>query len=187
MLLLPFLRPNSLALLGSFVLGVAGCESRQSSPAAHASRPIPPVSAPNHRPAVAHRLGDTGLFLTLPSGFALKTTNAADFLVYYFAPADTTVQADFSGGLYLGSQPQGDVTDTTGGCRTRRATAVLLGRPATFVIHRCATGYTVSSVFASRSGRGWDAQVDAFGEAKSAAGLRQLLAVFATLRRQADP
>jgi hypothetical protein len=42
-------------------------------------------------------------------------------------------------------------------------------------------------VFDSHSGRSWDGQANAFGEAKSAAGLRQLLAIFATLRRQPQP
>jgi hypothetical protein len=113
----------------------------------------------------------------------LKATNGADFLVYYFAPADTTVQADFSGGLYLGnySQPQDAPADTLAGCRVRQAAVTLLDRPATFSIRCCATGYAINSVFGSRS---WVAQVNAFGEAKSAAGLRQLLAIFATLHRQ---
>jgi hypothetical protein len=107
--------------------------------------------------------------------------------VYYFAPADTTVRTDFTGGLYLGNQPQGDEPDSVAGCRTRRTTTTLLGHPATFSIRRCATGYTVNSVFDSHSGRTWDGLANAFGEAKSAAGLRQLLAVFATLRRQPSP
>ncbi|MDO7874407.1 hypothetical protein Q5H93_06655 [Hymenobacter sp. ASUV-10] len=179
--------PRCTALLGSLALALAACDG---PPPSTTTRPAPPAAAtppppaPNYRPATKQRLGDTDFYLTLPRGFALKSTNAADFLVYYFAPADTTVRADFTGGIYLGSQPQGDVADTTNGCRTRRATVSLLGRPTPVTIHRCATGYTVSSVFASRSGRGWDAQVDAFGEAKSAAGLRQLLAVLAMLRRQ---
>jgi len=182
-----FVYARCAALLGGLALFLAACDGRQppaaTSPAAPASvAPAPP--GPDYRLATEQRLGDTDFYLTLPTGFRVKSTNAADFLVYYFAPADTTVRADFTGGLYFGSQPQGDVTDTTSGCRTRRATMLLLGRPTPVTIHRCATGYTVSSVFASRSGRGWDAQVDAFGEAESAAGLRQLLAVLATLRRQ---
>jgi hypothetical protein len=136
---------------------------------------------------VEQQLGETGFYLSLPSGFAVKSTNAADFLVYYFAPADTTVQADYSGGLYLGSQPQGEEADTLAGCRIRRADVVLLGHPATFSIRHCATGYTINSVFDTHSGRTWDGQANAFGEAKSAAGLRQLLAIFATLRHQPQP
>jgi hypothetical protein len=124
--------------------------------------------------------------LAIPPGFALKATNGADFLVYYFAPTDTTVQADFSGGLYLGNypQPQDAPADTLAGCRVRQAAVTLLDRPATFSIRRCATGYAINSVFDSHSNLSWDAQVNAFGEAKSAAGLRQLLAIFATLHRQ---
>lgn len=181
----PFLRPPAVALLGSLVLSLAACESRQP-PTAPPPKPTPPA-ATDYRPAVEQRLGTTDFYLTLPQGFTIKSTNAADFLVYYFAPADTTVRADFTGGLYFGSQPQGDVTDTTAGCRTRRTPVVLLGSAVPVTIHRCATGYTVSSVFASHSGRTWDGQVDAFGEAKSAAGLRQLLAVLTTLRHQPKP
>ncbi|GAB3637376.1 hypothetical protein GCM10027422_29660 [Hymenobacter arcticus] len=174
------------ALLGVGALGLTACPA-PDQPAATAAKPhpVPAARVPAPAPLTApQQLGKTGFYLALPPGFALKATNGPDFLVYYFAPADTTVQADFSGGLYLGGHPQGDEGDTTGGCRVRRVAVTLLGHPATFTIHRCATGYTVNSVFASHSGRGWDAQVNAFGEAKSAAGLRQLLAIFATLRRQ---
>lgn len=175
-------------LLGVFALGLASCPA-PNQPAATATRPrrAPAARAPT-RPSLTapQQLGNTDFYLALPSGFALKATDGPDFLVYYFAPADTTVRADFSGGLYLGSQPQpqDSPADTLAGCRVRRAAVTLLGHPATFSIRRCATGYVLNSVFDSHSGRGWDAQVNAFGEAKSAAGLRQLLAIFATLRRQ---
>jgi hypothetical protein len=174
------------ALLGVFALGLTACLGPDQPAATTTALPPRPAASvpPLEVLQTARQLGKTDFYLTLPPGFALKATDGADFLVYYFAPADTTVQADFSGGLYLGGHPQGDVADTTGGCRVRHAAAILLGQPATFTIRRCATGYTVNSVFASHSSQGWDAQVNAFGEAKSAAGLRQLLAIFATLRRQ---
>ena len=176
------------ALLGVCALGLLGCPG-PDQPAATAARPrqVPAARVPARPPLTApQQLGKTDFYLTLPPGFALKATNGPDFLVYYFAPADTTVRADFSGGLYLGSQPQPQESpaDTLAGCRVRRAAVTLLGYPATFSIRRCATGYVLNSVFDSHSGRSWDAQVNAFGEAKSAVGLRQLLAIFATLRRQ---
>ena len=171
-------------LLGSVALSLSACQPDQSPRAGKTPmvEPIAPIAA--RPPLVEQPLGKTDFYLSIPARFALKTTDAADFLVYYFAPADTTVQADFSGGLYLGNQPQGDEADTMAGCQTRRAAVSVMGRPVTFSIRRCATGYTINSVFDSHSGRGWDAQANAFGEAKSAAGLRQLLAIFATLRRQ---
>ena len=175
-------------LLGSAALSWSACQPDRSptvgqAPAAGLVVPVA-VSLP---PLVEQQLGKTDFSLAIPARFTLKATNGPDFLVYYFAPADTTVQADFSGGLYLGNQPQGDEADSMAGCRTRRAAVTMMGRPATFAIRRCATGYTINSVFDSHSGRTWDAQVNAFGEAKSAAGLRQLLAIFATLRRQPAP
>ena len=177
------------ALLGCSALGLVACQ--QNGPPVVAT-PTPTqgprdLGAARSKPPVAHRLGKTDYYLTLPPGFALKTTDGPDFLVHYFAPADTTVRADFTGGLYQGGYPQGDATDTTGGCRIRRVVVTWQGHPATFTVHRCATGYTINSVFDSHSGRSWDARNNAFGEAKSAAGLRQLLAVFATLRRQPQP
>ena len=173
------------ALLGSAALSWSACHPDQSPVAGQAPvvGPIVPVVV-SPPPLVEQRLGKTDFSLAIPAKFTLKATNGPDFLVYYFAPADTTVQADFSGGLYLGNQPQGDEVDSMAGCQTRRAAVAVLGHPALFAIHRCATGYTVNSVFDSHSGRTWDAQVNAFGEAKSAAGLHQLLAIFATLRRQ---
>jgi hypothetical protein len=178
---------SRVAMLGAAGLSLTAC--RDNDQASIATTAIPgraPADTLAAREAslVEQPLGKTGLYLSLPPGFAIKTTDAADFLVYYFAPADTTVQADFSGGLYLGNQPQGDEPDSSAGCRTRRATVALLGHPATFSIRRCATGYVLNSVFDSRSGRTWNGQANAFGEAKSAAGLRRLLAIFATLRRQ---
>lgn len=177
------------ALLSAFLLNLAGCRGDDRPAAGTVAAPKAPADTVATRPLlmVEHRLGDTDFYLSLPPGFALKSTNAADFLVYYFAPADTTVRADFTGGLYLGTQPQGDVADTTAGCQTRRVPITLLGRPVPFTIHRCAAGYSINSIFDPRSGRRWDTESNAFGDAKSAAGLRQLLAVFATLRRQPAP
>ena len=53
----------------------------------------------------SQQLGKTDFYLALPPRFALKTTDGPDLQVYYFAPADTTVQADFSGRLYFGGYP----------------------------------------------------------------------------------
>ena len=182
------LRAGCATLLGA-ALALAGCRDpdRPAAGPTHPAKPAANTQISKPLPMQEQRLGNTDFYLSLPPGFALKATNAADFLVYYFAPADTTVQADFSGGLYLGSQPQGDEPDSVAGCRTRRAAVTLLGQPATVSIRRCATGYALNSVFDSRSGRTWDGQANAFGGAKSAAGLRQLLAIFATLRRQPPP
>lgn len=165
-------------LLGSAALGLLACQPDQPPTAA------PAAPAETSLPLAEQPLDKTDFYLSIPIGFALKATNGPDFLVYYFAPADTTVQANFSGGLYLGGHPQEDQATSPAGCQTRRAAVAVLGHSVPFTIHRCATGYTVNSVFDSHSGRGWDAQVNAFGEAKSAAGLRQLLAIFVTLRRQ---
>jgi len=167
-------------------LGLTGCPA-PDHPAATAAKPLAaPAARVPARLTAPQQLGKTDFYLALPPRFALKTTDGPDFQVHYFAPADTTVQADFSGGLYFGGypQPQDSPADTLAGCRVRRAAVTLLGHPATFTIRRCATGYAINSVFDSHSGRGWDERVNAFGEAKSAAGLRQLLAIFATLRHQ---
>lgn len=174
-------------LLGSAVLSLSACQPDQPPVATKAPATKPVASVVASPPLMEQPLGKTDFYLSIPSGFALKTTDAADFLVYYFAPADTTVRADFTGGLYLGNQPQGNEANTMPGCQTRRAAVTVMGRPVTFAIRRCATGYTINSVFDSHSGRTWDGQANAFGEAKSAAGLRQLLAIFATLRRQPAP
>ena len=172
-------------LLGAAVLGLAACQSHPDKPPATAS-PAP------HRPPlpeprlVTHALGRSGYSVALPADYSLKSTDAADFQVYYFASADTLSRHYFTGGLYFGTQPQGP-DSTTADCQVRRQPATLLGRPATWHVTRCASGYTVHALFDSHSGRGWDAQINAFGEARSAAELRQLLAVFATLRREVKP
>ena len=156
-------------LLGSATLSMGACQPGQSPVAGKA-----PVAKPVALAVASPPLGKTDYRLSIPPRFALKVTNGADFLVYCFTPANTTVQADFSGGLYLGNfpRPQDEPNDTLAGCRVRRVAVTLLGHPATVSIRRCATGYTLNSVFDSHSGYGWDTQVNAFGEAKSAAGLR---------------
>ena len=172
--------------LGVGLTGLAACQEHGRALAA--ADPIAtrqPTPAPTAQ-LVAQQLGKSDFWISLPPDYRLKTTDGPDFLVYYFAPADTTGRTSFTGGLYLGGHPQG--ADSAGpGCQQRQAPVVVLGHPASFVVRRCATGYTVNAVFASQSGQPWNPLINAFGEAKSAAELRQLLAVFATLRRQPAP
>lgn len=171
-----------LRLVSAVALGLTACQPHSDAPPATAGPPATRPAQPPARPTAPQPLGRSGYTLALPADYALKPTDGADFQVYYFAPADTLAASHFSGGLYFGTQPQGP-DSAAAGCQERRQPATLLGQPATWHITRCASGYTVYALFDSRSGRGWDAQVNAFGEARSAAELRQLLAVFATLRR----
>lgn len=185
---MPGLLQRTIRLLaGAAVLGVTACQS-PDQPAA-AVRPAKAQSQPAAPPApelVEQALGKTGFFVSLPSTYALKSTDAADFLVYYFAPADTTVRTHFTGGIYFGGHPQG-IDSAAAGCQVRRVPATLLGRPATWRVQRCATGYALDAVFDSHSAEDWNPLINTFGEAKSAAELRQLLAIFATLRYQPTP
>ncbi|MBF9220455.1 hypothetical protein [Hymenobacter ruricola] len=162
---------------------VAACHGPDQPATAPPLAEKPPQVAVAAPRLVEQALGDSGYFVTLPGTYKLRSTDAADFLVYYFAPADTTVRTSFTGGLYFGGHPQ-EASETGPGCQLRRVPTTLLGRPATWRVQRCATGYTVSAVFDSHSGQGWNPLINAFGEAKSAAELRQLLAIFASLRQQ---
>ena len=174
--------------LGLGSCGLAACQGPgQTAPATapaalpgKAARPVP-AAAPDP-PLLSQQLGTSGLWLSLPATYRLTTTDGPDFLVYYFAPADTTVQTSYSGGLYLGGHPQGFTNEA--GCQQRRVAVPVLGRPAPFTVQRCATGYTLDAVFDSGRSQSFDSKINAFGSAKSAAELRQLLAVFATLRRR---
>lgn len=173
--------PRSMHLLaGAVALGMVACQS----PGQTSSAP-PPTAAPAPQ-LVEQALGKNSFFVSLPSTYTLRSTDAADFLVYYFAPADTTVETSFTGGVYFGGHPQGD-NKVAAGCQVRRVPTTLLGRPATWRVQRCATGYTLDAVFDSHSGQGWNPLINAFGEARSAAELRQLLAIFATLRHRPTP
>jgi|GEM_PF-2072476 len=167
--------------------GLAACQGHEQVPTATApaAGSPPVVAAAPTPPLVAQRLGGQGgLWISLPATYALKTTDGPDFSVHYFAPADTTVRSRYTGGLYFGYNPQG--SDSTAGCQRRRVTVAVLGRPVRFAVQRCATGYVVDAVFNGPSGP--PLVINAFGEAKSADELRQLLAIFATLRlQQATP
>ncbi|MBO2008801.1 hypothetical protein [Hymenobacter negativus] len=184
---MPGLLPRTIQrLIGTLVVGVTACQSPDQPTAASRPASAPPPTATPAPQLVEQALGNSGFFVSLPSTYRLRSTDAADFLVYYFAPADTTVRTQFTGGLYLGGHPQG-MDSTAAGCQMRRVATTLLGRPATWQVQRCATGYTLNAVFDSHSGQGWSPLINAFGEAKSAAELRQLLAIFATLRQQRPP
>ena len=180
--MLPSLLPTlGLALCLS---SLAACQSPSQPPAASPASPATaPAPAPKP-PLVPQPLGKSGYWLSLPATYRLKATDGPDFLVYYFAPADTTVQTSYTGGLYLGGHPQG--FDSTDGCQRRRVLVSVLGHAAPFTVQRCATGYTLDAVFASGRSQSFDSQVNAFGSAKSAAELRQLLAIFATLERRPE-
>lgn len=174
---------SSRLLLGVAVLGATACQSPDQPTSAVRPAHMPPLAAIPAPRLVERALGKTGFFVSLPSTYTLRSTDAADFLVYYFTPTDTTVHTQFTGGIYLGGHPQG-VDSAAAGCQVRRVPATLLGRPATWRVQRCATGYTLNAVFDSQSGQEWSPVINAFGEAKSVAELRQLLAIFATLHRQ---
>lgn len=127
-------------LLASAALSLSACQPNQPPVASQAPAAAPAVPAETSPPLAEQPLDKTEFYLSIPARFALKATNGPDFLVYYFAPADTTVQADFSGGLYFGGYPQADQADSSAGCQTRRVAFPMLGHPASFTIHRCATG-----------------------------------------------
>lgn len=172
--------------LGLGTCALAACQgpSQPLATTAPIAPTIAPAAAPDP-PLVPQQLGKSEFWLSLPATYRLKTTNGPDFLVYYFAPADTTVQTSYSGGLYLGGYPQ--KFDSTAGCQRRHLSLPVLGHPAAFTMQRCATGYTLDAVFDSGHNQSFDAKINAFGTARSAAELRQLLAIFATLRRQPGP
>jgi hypothetical protein len=164
-------------LLGVVVLGLAACHGSSQPPAAVPAAKPAASSAPR---LVAHRLGQSALSLSLPPTYSLHLTEGADFLVYSFAATDTTAVELFTGGLYLGGFPQ--PFDSAVGCRTRRLQRPLLGRPATWQLSQCATGYTLNVLAALPAGPAYFQQIHLFGQARSAAGLRQLLAVASTLQ-----
>lgn len=182
------LRKNLLYLAASALgLALAACQSTDRQPPAATAPAAKPAATPAVAPASippARQLGKSGYFLSLPANYRLRTSDGPDFTVYYFAP-DTTAPTTFSGGLYLGGHPQ--PMDSVAGCRTRRVSATVLAHPATWTVQRCADAYTLNAVFESHSDQPWSPTINAFGTAKSAAELRQLLAVFTTLRHQAPP
>jgi hypothetical protein len=71
-------------------------------------------------------LGNSSYFVSLPSAYAVRTVDAADFLVYYFA----RLPISFTGGLYVGSQPQGD-SKPEASWQVRRVPTTRTGHPVT--------------------------------------------------------
>jgi len=145
----------------------------------------PALAEPTPPHVVPMALGSTGFALALPATYALKAVDGPDFLVYYFAPVDTTVRTTFTGGLYFGNHPQGG-SDTTAGCQVRQLPATLLRQPVVWTVRRCATGYSLDGVFDNPRGQPGQDKINAFGEARSAAELRQLQTIIASLQASAD-
>lgn len=145
------------------------------------------------RPVVTRPAGwaeqklESGFFMALPAGYAIKVTNGPDFAVYYFAPTDTAAHKEFAGGVYFGNAPQDSQLDTAGGCTVRRQAVWLLRQPATLAVQHCPGGYAVRALVKSPSVVYEGEQLAIFGQAGTAGELGQLQAALATLRYQAPP
>lgn len=162
-------------LAGSFVL--AACE--QAPPAAgHSAAPT--------RLRPEQQLGESGFYVTLPATYALTPVSAPTFVTYNFAPADTLAEAAFTGGICFNCYPlPGRDAGPNADWPSRRWPATVLGQPVAFLVRHGNGRYVLTGrVDSPASGRGPHEQLYVFGEAKSLAGLRQLVTVFASLRRR---
>ena len=94
---------------------------------------------------IRQQLGNTNLYISIPSDFDVRKTEGMDFTVYYFNSADTISKENFSFGLYFGDHPSSykrvcekPNTDTIEG--------KLINKPCKWVIYSCDDSYFIETV-----------------------------------------
>lgn len=116
--------------------------------------------------------------ISIPSGYYLDTLDAADFVVYYIQPKDTSDSA-FSAGIYFGNHPTSFVYDID----SNKITTVkreILGKDAEWTIYNRDTISSIQTLIESHNDEFWRDYIHAFGVAQTESDLDKLFKVFST-------
>lgn len=128
------------------------------------------------------QLGESGYRISIPADYFIEASKGEDFEVYYFQPADTTVQAHFSAGVYFGNFPHKFNPDNDS-CTTETTASKILGKNAEWTLYNSNGKYLIQTIVGSGSGESWNKYVHAFGNADSIAELPKLFAIFRTIKK----
>lgn len=132
---------------------------------------------------VETQISHTNFYISLPSDYTITSKDGPDFSVYYFSPTDTTIKADFSGGLYFGNFPSEFEKDNDS-CITTTLKSKILETNAEWTIYKCNSEYTLQTIIDSKSGEGWNARIHSFGNAKSEEEMYKVLDIYSTLKQR---
>jgi hypothetical protein len=126
-------------------------------------------------------IGKEKLHISLPADYSIRQKGGADFMVYYFDRADSTIKSDFSGGLYIGSAPsEFPPTDLT--CQSSKIERMILQSLAVWRVYNCGdSSFFAQTVLDNTSGKEGSKKLHAFGKGKSQADLDKMMKIFATL------
>jgi hypothetical protein len=127
-------------------------------------------------------IGNTHFTISLPAGYSLNSQKGPDFVVYFFAPSDTTNTKAYSGGMYFGNFPQlfGPPHPM---CETAVKKNQILGNTSDWTVFSCDSIYSAQTIIMSNSKEDWNKQIHAFGKAPNEEDLGKLISVFSTLKQ----
>jgi hypothetical protein len=129
------------------------------------------------------QIEDTGYYISIPTGYFIKENRGPDFSVFYLVPIDTTVNVDFSGGLYFGNFP-GKFPPPNDSCKVEMIKGEIFSSNADWTVFDCGKAYSIQAIVTNRFSTGWNNQIHAFGHGTSKSELYKILYMFATLNKK---
>ena len=121
------------------------------------------------------------LYISLPESYSIRKKSGPDFSVYYFGPADSTIKADFSGGIYLGNFPQ-EFTAANDSCKNSSIKGKILDDAPNWKIFTCDSSFFLQTIIENKGDKSAD-KLHAFGKG-TVGNEEKVLKVFATLKRK---
>ena len=122
--------------------------------------------------------------VSLPPDFKIDEYGGEDFVVYYFAPADTTVLSYFVGGIYFGNHPNPFKYCENDSSAVKTVQSELLGKNEDWKIHNCDNKYLTQTLAKSGSNEHWCEYIHLFGNATSELELEKLFEIFKTISKK---
>jgi hypothetical protein len=162
---------SSTILFAAFVF-LSSCKS---TPAGKEATNDPFLSGLQKQP-----ISNSGFEISLPTDYKIRQKQGADFTVYYFAPADSTLKAAFTGGMYLGNFPS-EFGAESEGCKTSTIKGMLLGKEREWKLFSCDSSFFAQTIVDNKDESA--AKVHVFGRGTSADNLNRMIRIFSTLRK----
>jgi hypothetical protein len=124
------------------------------------------------------QLGSSSYFLKIPSDYQLINNGGEDFLLYYFAPADTSDHTKVNGGIMVGTFPAPFGPDSPD-CKTAKKKGIVDGLDVEWSIYNCNGVYFMEGL----TGNYGEVQIHAFGNYYKAEDEALLTEILQSLRK----
>jgi hypothetical protein len=121
-------------------------------------------------------IGNSGLKISIPANYTVRTKGGPDFIVYYFTPTDSTIVAPYSAGMYIGDFPT-EFTATSDSCKTDSVKGQLFGTERIYKRFYCDSTYLVQIIADHNKSK-----LHVFGKSRSEDGIRKVLEIFSTVK-----